>query len=138
MTNLTEIVQDSERLKLAKPTKADRKKFGVDTSELALRKEHFDRSAKFKDFVRGHACILAPFKNEECGGVTEFAHITTGGLQRKGSDYFGVALCTNHHTAGRGAYHKLGSVEAFDSVHGTNLWRENADLLADYIRRFAK
>jgi hypothetical protein len=137
MTDLTDIVTASESWK-QKPRKEDRKRGGVDTSELAIPKNHFDRSAKFRDFVRGHSCLLAGWRNEECGGVTEFAHITTGGLQTKGSDYFGVHLCSQHHRTGRGSYHKLGSVEAFDSVHGTDLWRVNAELLAEYIRRIAK
>jgi hypothetical protein len=120
---------------LPKPSKADRQRAEFDTSAMPFSKEHFDTDAKFRAFVKGHPCVLSPWKNNECGGVTEFAHITTGGMQTKGSDFHGVPLCSNHHTAGRGAYHKLGSVEAFDSVHGTNLWRENALLLAAWIRR---
>jgi len=120
---------------LTKPTRATRKRANFNTSGLALSKEHFDRDAEFKAFVRGHACLLAPWKNNECGGITEFAHITTGGRGIKGSDLHGVPLCSNHHTAGPGSFHHLGSVEAFDSVHGTDLWRENALLLAAWIRR---
>lgn len=122
---------------LAKPTKADRRRANIDTSELLLSKAHFDRDPRFKAFVRNRLCLLSPWKNNECGGITEFAHITTGGLQRKGSDLHGVNLCTNHHTAGPGAYHRLGSVEAFDSVHGTDLWQENAVLLAAWVRRIS-
>jgi hypothetical protein len=107
----------------------------ADLSELAQPKGNFDRDAAFRDFVRGHACLLSADRNNECGGVTEFAHITTGGTSIKGSDFHGVPLCSNHHTSGPGAYHKLGSVEAFDSVHGTNLWRSNAELLAAFLRR---
>jgi hypothetical protein len=123
---------------LAKPLKEDRRRGHVDTSDLALPKSHFDRDAQFKTFVRAHACLLAPWKNNECGGVTEFAHLTGGGRGIKGSDLHGVPLCTNHHTAGPGAFHALGSVSAFDSVHGTELWRENAELLAAWVRRFRK
>jgi hypothetical protein len=121
-----------------KPTREDRKKANFDTRDLAFSKEHFDVDAKFRRFVTGHACVLSGHRNEECGGITEFAHITTGGLQRKGSDYFGVPLCSNHHTAGPGSYHRLGSVEAFDAAHGTNLWMENAAVLAAWVRRITK
>lgn len=107
----------------------------ADLSEFAQRKSSFDRDAAFRDFVRAHTCLLSGDRNSECGGVTEFAHITTGGMGIKGSDLHAVPLCSNHHTAGPGAYHKLGSVEAFDSVHGTNLWRSNAELLAAFLRR---
>lgn len=107
----------------------------ADMSELAQPKGNFDRDAAIRDFVRGHACLLSADRNNECGGVTEFAHITTGGTSIKGSDYHAVPLCSNHHVAGPGAYHKLGSVEAFDAMHGTNLWRANAELLAAFLRR---
>lgn len=125
-------------LPLPKPRREDRKRGDIDTSSLVLSKSHFDRDAQFKAFVRGHACLLAPWANHECGGITEFAHLTGGGRGIKGSDLHGVNLCTNHHTAGPGAFHRLGSVEAFDSVHGTELWRENAALLAAWVRRFKK
>mgnify|MGYP001613379854 CR=1 FL=1 len=118
-----------------KPTKAGRTCAEIDTRGLVLAKEHFDVDPKFRAFVKGHPCLLAPWVNHECGGVTEFAHLVTGGLSVKCSDYFGVSLCTNHHTAGPGSFHHLGSVEAFDWTHGTDLWRENAALLAAWVRR---
>ena len=120
---------------LLKPSRSDRQRGRIDTSSLAFPKEHFDVDQKFRAFVAGHSCLLSGMRNEECGGVTEFAHITTGGRGIRGSDFYGVPLCTNHHQAGPGAYHKLGSVDAFDSVHGTNLWRECAGFLAAWIRR---
>jgi hypothetical protein len=123
---------------LSKPTKEDRPRRPMDTSELALPKENFDREARFRLFVSGHACLLSPWKNNECRGITEFAHITTGGRGIKGSDLHGVALCSGHHRTGPGSYHNLGSVEACDSTHGTDLWRENALLLAAWIRRISK
>jgi hypothetical protein len=123
-------------LAFQKPTREDRKRaLRIDTSGLPFARPHFDRDEQFKDFVREHLCILSPFANHECGGITEFAHLVNGAMSRKCSDYFGVPLCTNHHTAGPGSFHNLGSVEAFDSVHGTDLWRENAELLAAWIRR---
>lgn len=133
--DLSTIVAESERVKLVKPTKESRKKAHFDTRDLAHSKKHFDVDAKFRTFVSGRACLLAGWRNEECGGITEFAHITTGGRGIKGSDYFGVNLCSNHHRTAPGSYHNLGSVEAFDSVHGTNLWMECAGLLAEHVRR---
>lgn len=123
------------RLAFEKPRKEDRKRANFDTTTMPHQKAHFDRNAEFKAFVRGLACLLSGWRNEECGGVTEFAHITTGGLQRKGSDLHGVNLCGNHHRLGPGSFHHLGSVEAFDAVHGTNLWQSNAELLAEWVRR---
>lgn len=125
-------------LAFPKPERGERRRANIDTSALALSKEHFDRDGAFKSFVRSRPCLLSAWKNHECGGVTEFAHLTTGGRGIKGSDYHGVNLCSNHHTAAPGAFHKLGSVEAFDSVHGTNLWRTNAELLAEWARRLSK
>jgi len=107
----------------------------IDTRDLKFSKMHFDRNAKFRDFVRGHACCMSGFANHECGGVTEFAHLINGGMAAKCSDLYGVPLCSAHHREGRSAFHKLGSVEAFDSVQGTNLWRVCAELLAEWIRR---
>jgi hypothetical protein len=120
---------------LPKPTREDRTKHPIDTTGLVLQKEHPDRDAKFTAFVRGHSCLLSPWKNNECGGATEFAHITGGSRGMKGSDLHGVNLCGNHHRLAPGSYHHLGSVEAFDSVHGTDLWEENAKLLAAWVRR---
>jgi hypothetical protein len=122
-------------LAFPKPSRADRPKRSIDTSSLAMPRPSFDVDATFRKFVSGHACILSGSRNHECGGITEFSHLTNGGRGRKGSDYFGVPMCTNHHTAGPGAYHRLGSVEAFDQTHGTNLWRTAAEMLAEWIRR---
>jgi hypothetical protein len=132
-----EIVCASEETKLRfpKPLRHERKANRIGTADLEHAKKHFDRDAKFRAFVSGHECLLAPWKIAECSGKTEFAHITTGGRSVKGSDYFGVPLCGGHHRTGDGSYHNLGSLEAFDSVHGTNLWRVSAELLAEWVRR---
>jgi len=123
---------------LQKPSRYDRKRFGVDTSELAQPKAHFDHNGDFRSYVTGHSCHLSPFKNNECGGVSEFNHIGEHGLGIKGSDLHGVCLCSNHHRLSPGSYHHLGSIEAFDATHGTNLWRENTRLLVSFLLRKAK
>lgn len=120
---------------IPKPTRAERKKTPADTSALPFPKAHFDRDAKFKAFVNAHACLLSGFANHDCGGVTEFSHLLTGGTSVKCSDYHAVPLCSNHHRLAPGSFHHLGSWESFESVHGINLWRENAALLAEWVRR---
>jgi hypothetical protein len=120
---------------IPKPHRSKRLKGAIDTRALPHAKLHLDVEPHFRSFVRSHGCLLAPWKKGDCGGGAEFAHITVGGRGLKGSDYHGVCLCTNHHTAGPDSYHNLGSVEAFDATHGTGLWKENALLLAEWSRR---
>jgi hypothetical protein len=73
-----EIVCASEETKLRfpKPLRHERKANRIGTADLEHAKKHFDRDAKFRAFVSGHECLLAPWKIAECSGKTEFAHIT--------------------------------------------------------------
>lgn len=52
----------------------------------------------------------------------ENAHLRTGGTGRKGPWWEIVDLCDECHRTGPSSLHNLGSVEAFDAHHGTDLW----------------
>jgi hypothetical protein len=66
-------------------------------------------------------------------GPSENAHIKTGGTGRKADFAFIVPLCRGHHRTDTDSLHNLGSVEAFDAKHGTNL-KARAAFLAEFLR----
>lgn len=65
-------------------------------------------------------------------GPSDNAHTETGGLSYKAGFQTCVPLCRFHHLDGPDSYHALGSCEAFDRLHGTDL-RATARRLADTI-----
>ena len=56
-----------------------------------------------------------------CNGLSENAHITTGGMGRKADADKVANLCRGHHRTRRDSLHNLGSVEAFRRAHGVDL-----------------
>lgn len=101
MTDLHEIVQMSERLK--KPSREDRKKARIDTSELPLAKRHFTRDSDYRAWIaKTHTCLLPNHDGRRCGRIgprnpIEAAHLEHGGKGIKGSDVSVIPLCPVHH-----------------------------------------
>jgi len=56
-----------------------------------------------------------------CCGLPECAHLSGEGTGRKGHYTRIVPLCRRHHRTATDSLHNLGSVEAFDARHGTDL-----------------
>lgn len=90
-------------LALPKPTREDRKRTNVDTSELALSKRHFLRDGDYRAWVaKTHRCILPNHDRRKCAAIgdrppVEAAHLEHGGKGVKGSDASCVPLCPIHH-----------------------------------------
>jgi hypothetical protein len=82
---------------IPKPTRADRKKANIDTSMLAFPKEHFDRDAKYRAWVRTHRCLLWWDKDNRCEGDVQAAHLDKGGRGIKGADSSCIPLCGLRH-----------------------------------------
>lgn len=122
----------ASRLTLPKPQYTEKRE-PIDMSALPLAKSRPDRSAAFLDFVRGEICAAYAIDNAHCGGVTEAAHLETGGMSQKCSDYLTVPLCSEHHR-GAGSVHQVGLV-TFQITHGLNLWQVNAYLQARWNGR---
>lgn len=70
------------------------------------------RDWKYRLWIRSLPCA-------GCGlePAGEAAHTETGGIQTKGSDYSCVPLCTDCHTLGAGAWHRVGRA-AFEAARG--------------------
>lgn len=106
----------------------------IDYTVLEHAKNPPDRSRSFLDLVRGEVCCVNFQANAECGGKTEAAHLDGGNsMSMKGSDLLAVPLCTNHHVAGPGAQHRVGTM-TFQLNYGINLWEVVARLQAKFIR----
>lgn len=58
---------------------------------------------------------------EGCGGLPENAHLDGEGMGRKGHYTRVAPICRRHHRTRKDSLHALGSVEAFDRVHHTDL-----------------
>ena len=78
----------------------------------------------FVEFVHRFGCVVARQSNSlsGCGGRVEAAHVRN---RREGWKNNVVGLCADHHTAGPGSFHHLGSAEAFGKR-----WRMDLDLWA--------
>ena len=63
----------------------------------------------------------------------EVAHIGTGGMGTKVSDYLTLPLCAQHHRLGKDSYHSVGNIETFQNIHNINLNLKIAEYLAYYI-----
>jgi hypothetical protein len=103
---------------------------GVDYTTLAHPKDAPDRERGFLDLVRGELCAVNADHHNECGGVTEAAHLQGHGTGIKASDDLTAPLCTIHHRI----QHDMGIAE-FQIVYGVNLWQINSHLLVRWIRR---
>lgn len=102
----------------------------IDYGASPLAKESHDRDDNFLVMVRGEMC--AAYGND-CGGITESHHLVTGGKGRKIDDELTVPLCTNHHTVGPSAIHRVG-LEYFEKLFGINLFKVNALIQTKYIK----
>lgn len=61
-----------------------------------------ERNPRYLAYIRTLPCVT-------CGNAPSEAHHTgPHGIGIKASDYTAIPLCTEHHTAGRAAYHKIG------------------------------
>jgi hypothetical protein len=120
-----EVVDDTANLAFPKVAPKGEE---IDYSALAIPKAGFSRDNDFRAFVRGHVC--AAYRETECQGVTEHAHLATGGKSIKADDRLSVPLCSYHHRQ----CHDLG-LYTFQINHGINLWESCARLLAEWIKR---
>ena len=115
-------------LLLPKPTREDRKRAAIDTSELALSKRHFERDAEYRAWIRTHRCLLHWFSR--CEGPVEAAHLQRGGRSLKGSDLSCIPLCGLRH-------HRLLDGNSLDHEITAFLWMKCWELLCQWIRRSA-
>lgn len=90
-------------LALPKPTREDRRRANIDTSELPLSKRHFERDADYRTWIAKahHRCLLHNL-DVRCGTIgdrnpIEAAHLEHGGKGVKGSDASCIPLCPVHH-----------------------------------------
>jgi hypothetical protein len=67
-----------------------------------------ERDWRYLAWIRTLPCVV-------CGGRAEAHHTGPHGRGVKASDYTAIPLCTEHHTGGQYAYHKLGRVR-FEST----------------------
>ena len=68
-----------------------------------------------------------------CGrGPSENCHLGNEGMGRRSGYQNIVNLCAAHHRTAKDSLHNLGSVEAFDRVHDTDL-RARAAFLAEFL-----
>jgi hypothetical protein len=90
-------------LALPKPTRADRHKAAIDTSEMPFAKAHPLRDGDYRAWIsRTHRCLLPDFDKRKCGRIgdrmpVEAAHLEHGGKAIKGSDASCVPPCPIHH-----------------------------------------
>jgi len=94
----------------------------VDYSAFAFPKNPPARDKAHLAYVRLQICAVV---GNDCGGVTEAAHIGVAGKGIKASDFLTVPLCTKHHIESHGA-----GVYTFQGNHGVSLWEVAARLLA--------
>lgn len=90
-------------------------------------------------FVRGFACLA---EGPDCGGKIEAHHDregTDGGTSLKPHDRHLIPLCTDHHTAGPYAIHRIRNA-AFEARYGVDIKRAAADIArrSPHIRRLAE
>jgi hypothetical protein len=111
---------------LPKPSKYDRKRTRIDTTDLVLPKSHFDRDANYRAWIREHRCLLHWFSR--CNGPVEAAHLQRGGLAEKGSDYSCIPLCGLNH-------HRLLDGNSLDHEIEKFLWQKAWFLLNEWRRR---
>ncbi len=115
---------------LPKPTRADRKRVKIDTSDLPLAKAHPARDTAYKAFVRTHPCAIKGRAGHRCYGPVEAAHIGVHGLHIKASDYATVPLCGKAH---RFTQHQYGWRE-FNLLFDLNPWHIAFHLLERWHR----
>lgn len=113
-------------LALPKPSRADRVRTTIDTSDLAIAKQHHPRSGEFRAWVRTHRCLLHWFSS--CEGPVEAAHLQRGGTSIKGSDYSCIPLCGLRH-------HRLLDGNSLDHEILAFLWMKAWELLHEWHRR---
>jgi hypothetical protein len=71
------------------------------------------RNDDYRAWIRTLPCLACQVK-----GRSEAAHTgSDGGMSQKASDYSCVPLCSDCHTLGPGAYHRLGK-RTFEQRHG--------------------
>ena len=63
-----------------------------------------------------------------CTGLSQNAHLETGGTGRKADADKVVNLCIRHHLWNDDSLHALGSAKAFDMVHDTDLYAIAEDI----------
>jgi hypothetical protein len=68
------------------------------------------RDGRYLDWIRSLPCLV-------CGRPAEAHHTGPHGLGKKADDSTAIPLCTEHHTMGRSAYHRIGCA-AFESRFG--------------------
>ncbi len=71
-----------------------------------------------RDAVKAMPCVVPSCYRTP----SENSHLVNGGMGRKADADTIVPMCAHHHRTGTNSFHNLGSVRAFDAMHGTDLW----------------
>ena len=88
----------------------------------------FGSDARVK-WMKAKPCLV-------CGRTpSENAHTHTAGMSYRADVCHIVPLCADHHRTGPDSFHELGSANAFDARHGTDLFAAAARLAAEWDRR---
>jgi hypothetical protein len=98
----------------------------IDYTKLALPKNPPARDKAYLAYVREQICAVY---GNDCGGVTEAAHIGTTGRGMKSSDLFTIPLCSRHHRES----HDVGII-TFQANHLLDVWAVCAHTLAKWIK----
>ena len=77
------------------------------------------RDGRYLAWIRTLPCLV-------CGRASEAHHTGPHGLGKKADDSTAIPLCTEHHTMGQSAYHRIGRVR-FEQRFGV--------VIADVVRR---
>jgi len=86
-------------------------------------KKKTPRSEKYKAWIRKRSCVVCGLNDE----TMEAAHMATGGIGIKASDYYCLPLCYKHHMeehAGR---------ETFAEKYNLDVWKLIAEHIEAYV-----
>jgi hypothetical protein len=119
-----EVVDDTANLAFPKVAPKGEE---IDYSALAIPKAAPVRDRDYLAMIRSELC--AAYSND-CGGVTEAAHLESPHKGIKTDDYLTVPLCSVHHATA----HQVG-ISTFQINEGVNLWRVAMKLLVKWVRR---
>lgn len=119
---------------LAKPTRAERKRIKIDTSDLALPKLDPARDKAYLAFVRSQPCSIRGRAEHRCRGPVQAAHINVTGLRIKASDFATIPLCEKGHIW---TQHQYGWRE-FNLLFDLNPWHVAFHLLEKWHRMASK
>lgn len=100
-----------------------------------MEKQRLYRNDDYRRFVQKQLCAVHKAEGRQQTSSTEHAHIETGGMGIKASDYRGIPLCHDCHAQfdnGQGRYTFLQQHPLFDPI------RVNRDMLERYLAKKEK